>query len=180
MNDGDTQRMKTVVKEKDIAIFRLPKSRYSENIRELAKTICRDGKRMCYVAIGKHAKNMGKLLSNNGIDAENVWSVGCTMENASEKDQSKPAMTIKTPSDLTELGIALGTVISNDVERFLVDSAPRFENYEESMAVVRFANNLIVKLRGLNRKCFFVVPKDDADNSLLADLSMFADESIEL
>lgn len=169
---------------KDVVLLVLTKSEYSEKIVELARIVSGRNRGICYVSVNKPAKALSKAFAEQKIDTKNFRFIDCisrtAFDNSVKKEGGDRTVFISSPGNLTELSINLSASISREIKDVFVDALSTFLIYAEGIAVIRFAHNLITRLRECGGRGYFVVLKNDISGALLDDLSMFSDGVIEV
>jgi len=169
----ELDKIEKQLKEKDIAIIVMPKTDYSENIMKLVKIISKISNSICYVSANKPEKTLIKMLNENCIDPKKFLIIDCITETAERKKDKN--IFVKSPANLTGVNLAIKEAIDLGVDSIFIDAISTFMIYEQGVVVIKFAHNLITKLRELEKKCIFIVMKEDINRALLDDLDMFVD-----
>lgn len=179
----NSRMLEKKMKEESIVLLVLSKEGYSEKIAALAKIAAKQSRCICYVSVNKPADALAKMFVMQGIDAGKFRFIDCISRTAfdnSVKKGNDRTIFISSPGNLTELSINVASAISEGASDVFVDALSTFLIYDEPLAVVKFAHNLITKLRECNGRGFFVVLKNEVSNALLDDLSMFSDSVVEV
>lgn len=180
----NSRMLEKKMKEESIVLLVLSKEGYSEKIAALAKIAAKQSRCVCYVSVNKPADALVKMFGMQGIDAGKFRFIDCISRTAFDNSVNKVGgdrtIFISSPSNLTEISINVAAAISGGASDVFVDALSTFLIYDEPLAVVKFAHNLITKLRECNGRGFFVVLKNELSNALLDDLSMFSDSVVEV
>jgi hypothetical protein len=169
----DLDKIEKQLRENEIAIIVMPKTNYSENIMKLIKTISKISNSICYVSANKPEKTLIKMLNENDIDPKKFLIIDCISER--EEHKKDKSIFVKSPTNLTGVNLAIKEAIDLGIDSVFIDAISTFMIYEQGVIVVRFAHNIITKLREIEKKCIFIVMKEDINRALLDDLDMFVD-----
>lgn len=182
----NSKTLEKQLKGRDIVLFVLSNADYSEKVTELARIVSERNQRVCYVSANKPAKALIKLFGGKRINAKKFWFIDCISRssfgegNANKGQNESVILYTSSPGNLTELSINITGALTNGATGVFVDALSTFLIYEEGTVVIRFAHNVISRLREYECKGYFVVLKNDISSSLLDDLSMFVDGVVEV
>lgn len=134
-----------------------------------------------YITINRPYKNMLELLKSRSIDTKKLYFIDCITQELREDDSEKGCYYVNSPSDLTELAIALDPVFKKEKHEFIfLDSLDTLLIYNDMDRVVKFAHFLTGKIRMHKLKGFFLALHEKSDERLIAELSRFCDKVIDL
>lgn len=169
----DFDKIEKLLKEKDISIIILPKNDYSENVMKIARIMAKLNNLICYISANKPEKTLVKMMDQNSIDQKKFIIIDCITETAEQKKGRTFYM--KSPTNLTGVSLAVKEAVEMGAENFLFDAISTFMIYEQGIIVVRFAHNIITRLRESDKKCVFIVMEGDVNRVIIDDLDMFVD-----
>jgi hypothetical protein len=171
------------LKTKDILAVTMPKKDYAKHIASTVSALSKAGSKITYVSVNKPYNALLKLFKDNSIEPKEVCVIDCVTATVAKKQavtkKEECLYFISSPKNLTEISLNIGDVIKK-TDMVFVDAVSTFMIYEKSVIVLRFVHDLINKLRLDNKKGVFVILKDDKDDDLLDDLSMFVDGTVEI
>lgn len=186
-NMPNAKKIRAQVNGKSVVLFLMSKADYSNKIIELAGIVASENKSTCYVSVNKPASVLIKALGEANIDTKKFWFIDCISHSAfGEGNETKKGqkdsliLYVSSPRNLTELSIDISGAVGNGMKSIFVDALSTFLIYEDGLVVIRFAHNVIAKLREYDCRGYFVVLKNDISSALLDDLSMFVDEVVEV
>lgn len=182
MSDGeDLKEVEKQLKENDIVMITLPKANYSEKVMDIVKIIANLNKSICYVSVNRPEKTLVELFNENDIDRKKFLIIDCISSNVEKHEKGEgTTIFIKSPANLTELSLAVVDAIDSGLEAVFIDSLSTFIVYVKELIVVKFAHNIISKMRVSEKKGIFIVLKSDISTILFDDLNMFVDSVVEV
>jgi archaellum biogenesis ATPase FlaH len=134
-----------------------------------------------YVTVNRPYKSMIELMKSSGIDHNKLFFIDCITKKVEEPKETKNCVFIDSPSNLTELGIALEEVFKQSKHKFLfLDSLNILAVYNSPERVIKFAHFLTSKMRMHDLKGVMISLHEDTDKKLIAELSQFCDKMIYL
>lgn len=134
-----------------------------------------------YVTVNRPYKNMVQLMKTKNIDSDKIFFIDCITRKVEEPKEVKNCVFIDSPSNLTELGIALEEVFKQSEHKFLfLDSLNILSVYNSVDRVVKFAHFLTSKMRMHDLKGIMISLHEETDKKLISELSQFCDKMIYL
>lgn len=135
-----------------------------------------------YITVNKPYKSMVQLLERKNINARNLFFIDCITEKIYEKaEDAKKCYFVGSPSNLTEIGIALDPVFKEGKHKFVfLDSLDTLTVYNSTESVIRFAHFLTSKVRLHNLSGVLLSVHENSDERLVTELAQFCDKVIDL
>jgi hypothetical protein len=165
------------VEKGDIVIAILQSSEYKKKQMELTQQLVQKYKTLCYVNISRQFPDLLKDLKKCEICEDNIFFIDAITETKQEHDQ---CVFVGSPHGLTTISIALNkSLAKGKFEAVIFDSLSCLTNYHKPNTLTRFTHDLFAKLKKSGAVSVFTVQKG-MDENFLADLSMFADHTIEV
>lgn len=125
-----------------------------------------------------------KIYEQKGIPMERIFVVDTVTKYAMGHDHepTSDSRFINHPSDLTDLGIAITTILNSNKEKkisLLFDSVNAMLIYISSQNITRFIHFVTNKLRLMNFSGIFLAVEKGLDPDLLIQLTTFVDRVID-
>ncbi len=134
-----------------------------------------------YITINRPYKSMVQLLKRNNINFRNMSFIDCITKELKERVGAKNCYFVGSPSDLTEIAIALDPVFKEGKHRFVfLDSLDTLAIYNPVESVIKFAHFLTSKVRLHDISGVFLAVHENSDEKLVMELAQFCDKVIDL
>ena len=184
LNNLFTKQNKEVSKEEfkknKVVIFLIPNNQYQIKLLRIAQSAAEIFSRVLYLSLNKPAESIVEILKENNIDTEKFLFV-----DAVQKD-GKPIeyhnfIFIDSPQNFEKFSGELMDILKKEKFGCLIfDSLSTLLIYHDDLAVVKFTHDLIVNIKLSNASGEFTCLLEDINSTLVKDISMFADEIINL
>ncbi len=170
----------------------VPTKEYAAFVNRLAHELASRHGKLCYVSIAKSARVVAEAFQKEGIDTANFHFIDCITKSiairplATEKKMPPRSLELKVqfvtnPSALTELDVLLFRTLSEEnLQAVFFDSLSTLLLYNDELAVVKFAQHLMNKVRESNSRGVFLALREDLNSQLVKDLALFADSTLDL
>ena len=134
-----------------------------------------------YITINRPYKSMVQLLKNKNINFKNMFFIDCITKELSERGSAKDCYFVGSPSNLTEIAIALDPVFKEGKHKFIfLDSLDTLAIYNPIDSVIKFAHFLTSKVRLHDISGIFLAVHENSDEKLMMELAQFCDKVIDL
>lgn len=134
-----------------------------------------------YITVNRPYKSMVKLLERKNINVRNLFFIDCITKELREKADTKNCYFVGSPSNLTEIAIALDPVFKEGKHRFVfLDSLDTLTVYNSVESVIRFAHFLTSKVRLHDISGVLLAVHENSDERLVTELAQFCDKVIDL
>lgn len=136
-----------------------------------------------YIALDKPSKTIRENLIRNKTDVEKLYFIDLISEAAGVKPETYKDIFVSSPSNLTDLGIAIQSAIETlkTKNKFIIfDALSTLFNYNEKPIVLRFIHYLTARMRNFNIIGIFILMRADVDKATLSQFAGFADKTIEI
>lgn len=131
-----------------------------------------------YISLNRPYKNLLDTLAAGKIDSKKLFFIDCVTK--SEQDVPN-CYFLKTQQSLTNLSIAISTVIKTEKPDFVfLDSINTLALYNEMDAAVKFAHFLLTKLRANSVNGIILGIEDEKNKQIITELSQICDKVIDL
>ena len=181
MNTMSNKPIKSLLVEEDIVVVSVQSEKYSEKVMSILECLLKEEGNVGYISVNKPFETLIKNFSEHGLDYRRFHIIDCISATVKKLEKKKRFNGVSyftnSPKNLTEISLTVGEIL-DDIKILFVDAISTLMVYEKETAVIRFAHDIINKLRLNNKKGIFIVLQDDDDQGLLDDLKMFADSAI--
>jgi len=134
-----------------------------------------------YITVNRPYRNMVQLLERKNINISNLFFIDCITKELKEKAKAKNCYFVGSPSNLTEIGIALDPIFKEGKHRFVfLDSLDTLMIYNTTESVIRFAHFLTSKVRLHDLSGVLLAVHENSDEKLMVKLAQFCDKVIDL
>lgn len=131
-----------------------------------------------YISLNRPYNNLIENLDQGKIDAKKLFIIDCVTKN--ELDVPN-CYFLKTQQSLTNLSIAISTVLKTQKPSFLVlDSLNTLALYNELDTAIKFAHFLITKLRTHEIDGIILAVNEEKNKRFITELSQICDKVIDL
>ena len=164
-------------------ILLLEEKDYISKLSSIIKSI--DGKKskICYVCISKPYSYVLQDLKDNGIESHNFFFVDTMSSHYAAPEPTENCIFVDQPYDLPEITSAIKkAVVERGCKVIIFDTISSMLVYQKSFPIVKFTNCLVSEHDSVKK--LFVMLKEniyvlDEGPSLIKDLGMFADKTLE-
>ncbi len=164
-----------------VNIFCTESENYSRSVIKIAEMVSRNKQRICYVTLNRGYENLKGRFASEGVDTSRFFFVDCASGSGKSSCENEPVLYLESPKSLTELSIAIKNVVkAGNIECVIFDSLSTLILYKERSIVVRFFHSLISDVRFRETSYVFIVVKNRESEEMLKDISMMADEVIDI
>ncbi len=164
-----------------ILIFLISNSRYPTDSVSIIKDVTKVISRPVYVTVNKPYYALIKTLEGEGIDTQGFYFVDASSGDPDDESKSKGENFEKIESaNMTDIMLTIEKCLQT--KRFdgvIFDSISTLLTRHDEEMVIRFTHSLINKLRKNNVKGIFMCTKEDMNTSLMNNLNMLADSSVD-
>jgi len=152
------------------------------NMHLLSMIIKRYNSKGSYININRPYKSMVQLLDDKNINTKNLFFIDCiTKEVRESTGENENCYFVGSPSNLTEIAIALDPVFKEGKHKFIfLDSLDTLAIYNPIESVIKFAHFLTSKVRLHNLSGVMLAVHENSDERLMMDLAQFCDKVIDL
>ena len=132
------------------------------------------------VTINKPYFSIVKNLNENGVETEGLYFIDASSQEG-DATKGENYERIKSAGDLTEIMLSVGKVLKKgEYYALIFDSLSTLLAYHGEEMVIRFSHSLVNKLRKHGVKGIFLCTKEDMNTSLMKNLNMLADYSVDI
>ena len=178
------EKIETAIKQRSVLLFTAPSEEYHSKSLDIMRILSEKDMYGVYITINRPFRTLKKEFKEEGIDTSRIFFIDAISEEIGEKkEDEKNTLFLKSPQNLTDLSIviseAVGTIPSDDIYLFF-DSLSTLSVYNNSNVVSKFAHHLSNKLRKWDISGVFLSVEEEMDEKVLAGLSQFCDETVEM
>ena len=158
----------------------LPKEQFRDLNLHLVDIMVNQKKiRGAYVSVNWSYPLIVKMMQKRGIDHKNLFFIDCISKGL--KTEADNCLFLESAQSLTNISISLEPIYRSKEDYFiLLDSLDALSLYHKTNLIVRFARNLIDKVRKHNKSGVIVGLHEETDSRIITDLSMVCDKVIDL
>ncbi|MCK5022799.1 MAG: hypothetical protein KAS04_01365 [Candidatus Aenigmarchaeota archaeon] len=159
---------------------------YVTNFDKIIKLIGDGNKKICYVTITRPYEDTINELKNMDIDTSNLFFVDTLTSYYMEHPPVDNCIFVDGPTDLTKMKNAIKTAINEEkCNAIIFDTISKLMIYKGISSIVRFTHELLSENGERKTKKMFLLQKNsdiekEEHQRLISDLSMFADEIIDI
>jgi hypothetical protein len=175
-----TINLEREIEKNQILTFLITNSLYPMDSLSIIKAVSRTIHKILYVTVNKPHFSITETFKNNGIRAGGFYFIDASSGDVAVKN-GKNFEKISGQSNLTEIVVAIEKSLKEkNFEGLIFDSISTLLAYQDEEMVIRFAHSLINKLRETDTKGIFLCIKEDLKTSLMKNLNMLADYSVDI
>ncbi|UCD02923.1 MAG: CBS domain-containing protein [Candidatus Aenigmatarchaeota archaeon] len=172
--------LKTEIEKNQMLTFVIPNSLYPSDSVSIMKAVSETVPKFIFVTVNKPYFSLLQTLKKHDIPTEGMYFIDASSEEG-EPQSGKNFEKIRTPADITEIMIAVDKALKTKKYFGLVfDSVSTLLTYHSEEIVSKFLHSLINKLRKHEVKGIFLCTKEDIKTSMMKNLNMLADYSVDI
>ncbi len=165
--------------EDSVVLALIPAKHFQDANINLLKLLLKYGTGS-YIAVNRPYKVMLELLKKSRISTEKISFIDCITEDLQEKGEGN-CYYIDSPSDLTEIGIALEPIFKREDHEFvMLDSLDALLVYNDAYTIIKFIHYLSNKARMHKHRLVILSLHEETNSRLINELSQFCDKVIDL
>ncbi|MBL7100560.1 MAG: hypothetical protein ISS23_01255 [Nanoarchaeota archaeon] len=151
------------------------------NLHLLSFLVKKYNARGSYITINRPYKSMVQLLKKQNINVRNLFFIDCITKELRERKNVENCYFVGSPSNLTEIAIALDPVFKENKQKFIfLDSLDTLTVYNSVESVIKFAHFLTGKVRLHDISGVLLAVHENSDKRLVTELAQFCDKVIDL
>lgn len=154
-----------------------PGKDYRDCAKALAVQAAKMFKKACYVTMNDPS---GLLAERLGADGKKLTFIDCVSSTVKKQEPRAGVTFVSSPHALTEISIAIRNALGEKSDFFIFDSLSAMLVYEQKLSVMKLVHSLVLSFREAKTSACFIMLKEDADQEMVKDLSMFVDKIIGL
>ncbi|MCD6495818.1 MAG: CBS domain-containing protein [Candidatus Aenigmarchaeota archaeon] len=168
------------IQNNDILTFVIPNALYPTDSISIFKAVSEVVPQCLFVTVNKPHFSLKKILSKHGINADGFFFIDASSEEG-ESGEGENFEHVKSPANITEIMMAIDKKLDEKKYFGLIfDSVSTLLTYQKEEIVTRFVHSLVNKLRERHVKAVFLCTKEDMNTSLMKNLNMLADYSVDI
>jgi hypothetical protein len=166
--------------ENQIVLVTMPKERYNSVMPEIQEGADKSSAKIGYITINKPFNSIIANLAKININKSKFYFVDAITATVEAPPIVDNCFFVSSPTALTDISLAFSSLLSDKACDIVVfDTISTLGIYQDLGSVVRFAHNLITKVRVTSKRAVFIALKEDSE-VLIKDLNMFVDKIIDL
>jgi CBS domain-containing protein len=168
-----------------VLTFLMPNSLYPADSMSIIKAVTEIAPKNVFVTLNKPYFSIMENLKAKAINTEGFFFIDASSQEGGEQEAGKEKgenfERVQSPSDLTDIMLAIGKHVGKgEYYSLIFDSLSTLLVYHSEEVVIRFAHSLVNKLRKYKVKGVFLCTKEDMNTSLMKNLNMLADYSVDI
>ncbi len=172
--------LKAEMEKNQILTFLIPNSLYPSDSVSIIKAVTEVVPQCIFVTVNKPYFSLTQTLKKKGINTDSFYFIDASSEEG-DTGKGDNYEKIKSPADMTEIMLAVErTLQKKKFFGLIFDSVSTLLTYQSEEMVSRFTHSLINKLRKYDVKGIFLCMKEDMKTSMMKNLSMLADYSVDI
>ena len=166
------------IKKKEICVVLIPPQSYKKKEMEVVKHLAKTFKTVCYTNTNSPLSSLMSEMKKNKVDANKFLFIDAVTKKSDK--QQKNCLYIESPHALVELSLVIKTSLSKgQFEVLLFDSLSSLLTYHKIETLTKFMHDLFNEIKKYGVAGVFTL-QAGTNKELLADISMFADNVIEV
>jgi len=167
------------IEKNQILNFLISNSLYAVDSMAIIKAATKVVTKPIFVTIAKPYYSVEKGLKAKSVDTGSFYFIDASSGEEGTKGVNYDKLS--GPSDLTEILLSIERCLqSGKFDGLIFDSISTLLAYQDEEMVIRFAHSLVNKLRKTGLKGIFLCTKEDIKTSLIRNLNMLADYSVDI
>ena len=167
--------IKKEIENSQISLLLIPNSGYSNSMQDIIANDIKFNK-LGYISLNKPAAIAANSLKGK-VKTGNIVFLDVSQD--SKQDDSIKCIHVASLGDLLRISLSIPKLLNEEkVDVILFDSLSTLLSSNSDLLVIKFAQNMMAKIRNVGCKGIFPCPKDDISQRLVKDLEMFADKTI--
>jgi len=151
---------------------------YNNSITSLVKGL--ENKKICYVTLTKTSSSLIKIFKSRNIDTNNLFFIDAITSSMNHNKEINNGILISSPSAFTELSIAINEVLkSGSFDLLIFDSLSMLKVYRNENIAIRFASDIIQKVRSRESKGIFTCTDYDSKTNFIQNSSTYVDKILD-
>ncbi len=172
--------LKRETEKNHVLTFVMPNSLYPTDSISIIKAVTEIAPKNIFVTVNKPYFSIIENLREKEINTDGIYFIDASTQEG-DSSEGKNYEKIKSPGDLTEIMLSVGKhVQKGEYYSLIFDSVSTLLAYHDEEMVIRFTHSLVNKLRKYNVKGIFLCTKEDMNTSLMKNLNMLADYSVDI
>jgi len=164
-----------------ILVLVIPEQKYTKDLVDVSRSLAEKYSSICYVSLNRPCSDLTKMLAETSVDLNKFYFVDAITKTARIPEASNTCTYISSPGALTELSLAVSNFFDrNKADCLIFDSLSTLFVYESEMVITKFVHFLMAKLKVVGCDAYFTVLKGDENSALVKDISMFADQIVDI
>jgi hypothetical protein len=170
------------IKKGEIVVLVIPNTLYSQKITEITQQGMQYSKAAIYISLNRPYDALTKNLKAANVLINKILFIdGITKSANPGAVEGKNCLYVESAGALTKISIILNKVLATEkFDTLMFDSLSTVLIYNESGAVSKFVHSVVNKAKQHGITAIFTILAGDASSTLLKELSLFVDKTINL
>jgi len=174
------------ISENKFCLLLLTEDQYENKLTQVVKDVSKIHKKICYACLSKPYKDVIENLKNMDLDLAKFFFIDVYSSHYEKQGAVDNCIFLKEPGNLVAIEVAIDKAITQkNCSAVIFDTISSLLMYEQTHDIIRFTHNLTIEERHKDLNKVFIILKGDPivtkyNDSLIDDVQMFTDKSIEL
>ena len=174
----ETGEIESRIGDNKIVLLVTPAERHYQELQKVVQILTKKYKSICYVSLNKPHNVIVRAFKNGGVDIRRLFFIDAVSK---QPEPDIKVLLIPSPRSLMELDTGIEEIITGSgADCFVFDSLSTLLLYGDPLVLTKFFHVLSLKLRSANIAAFFTALEKHMSTNLIGDISMFADDVINL
>lgn len=167
------------IRKNNVVVFLIPSKIYQDGVLHVTKTIANRFSKILYICLNNPAERLIDTLNQKNIDAEKFLFIDAVTKKVKTNISGHNTSYISSPKNFEKFKNELNQIIEKEkLECIIFDSLSTMLIYQDDITVIRFAYDLITKIKVARGSGQFICLEEDIDSALVNGIAMFADKVV--
>ena len=174
-----------IAKSKFLLIL-LEEKEYTAKLQEIIKSVENTRTKICYVCLSKPYTDVMEDIRKQKFNVSDFFFIDVLSSHYKEQESVGNCIFVSAPTNLAAVREAVRKAVEDKkCSVILFDTISTLLVYQETSSIVKFTHHILTDKEQENTKKLFIVLKGDTasgkeNKTLIKDLSMFADSTLDL
>jgi archaellum biogenesis ATPase FlaH len=180
----DNRSLIEEIEKNKFLLVLLEEEMYIDKIEEIAKSLEKSGKKICYICLSKPYKEICDELKKRNINIKNFYFIDVLSSYYGKIRSIENCVFLSSPLNLLEIKSAVSKAVKDKKCSVIIfDTISTMLIYQETSKIVRFTHDFLSEERERSKILYLVLKHDsipmEENEKLIKDLNMFADKTID-
>jgi archaellum biogenesis ATPase FlaH len=174
------------ISENKFVLVLLSEEQYEKKLIDIIKTVEKSHSRICYVCLSRPYNYVLEQLTRMGFGLEKFFFIDVLTSHYKKPAKASNCLFLDDPIKLNALEAAISKVLNEkNCSVVIFDTISSLLVYEQSHEIIKFTHKLTMEKKEKDTNKVFIVLKynnlvQDYQQSLIKDVAMFADKTIDM
>jgi len=157
----------------------LPSLEYNDIIVDVAKKLSKES--LCYVTLNKTHSSLREMFQKKKVNVKNIVFVDAISKSIKPTpDQTDGCYFVSSPNAFTEISMVVSKISKHNFKYLIFDSISNLLPYENKPTIIKFLSSTISRLIESNTRCVFYALREQEQEQIIKECSMFVNKVIEV